>query len=250
MAGVVLALFSILLLLSNFIDLRLGFVQLVIAFVCISFLSGYAILNVFNITKYFSKVETIILSFIFSFIFSGFSSLFVIFIDEHTRGIILSSIFFLTGVSLIIKQLKKKEKRYSTKPNSLSRKIDIFAIILSISFYCFFFYLIYPNATLLPDLDISRHYSYSAILSKSPDLYTGFNYLLFHSYSATLYVLSGLNQKIIYVQTLPVLLNLLLPLSIYVLAKRYFEGIDKRIPSLAIIFYLFLAIFHLYIIPI
>ncbi|WP_134482625.1 hypothetical protein [Candidatus Nitrosocosmicus franklandus] len=153
----------------------------------------------------------------------------------------------MIGIALVIKALKRIDtkdlslRNHLSKPSSFSKKTDVLAIMLCISFYCIFNFAMYPDATLIPYADTSRHYNHSSILSVFPDLYTHFNYLLFHSYSATLDVLSGMNQKMTDIQTIPILLNLLLPLSIYVLTKRFLSNIDKRIPALATIFYTFFS---------
>ncbi len=251
-AGIILIIFSSVLLISNALDVvDSNIIQLVLAFICISFLSGYCLLKIFNLSQYFSKLESIVLSFIASFVFSGFSSLFLIYVEEQTRSGILSFIFIVVGIIFIIKELRRRKKEWIyndknvdavvSRPSSFLNKIDILAIILCISFYCFFFYLTYPSAALMPDVDISRHFLYADILSSTPDLYTTFSYLLFHSYDAALHVLSGSDQKIADIQTIHIVLSLFLPLSIYVLAKRFLASIDKRIPALATIFYTFFS---------
>jgi hypothetical protein len=251
LAGITLIIFSSVLLISNALDFGSNIIQLALAFLCISFLSGYCLLGTCNLIQYFSRLESIILSFITSFVFSGFSLLFLIHLEEHTRDNIFSIIFISTGIIFIVNKSSRQAKGQKLKdfnvhtvvkrPASFIKKIDILAIILCISFYCLFFILLYPNAALLPSADIARHYSYSGILLTSPDVYTGFNYLIFHSYLAALNVLSGMNQPLDHIQTIPIILNLLLPISIYVLGKRFFSSVDKRIPALATIFYTFFS---------
>lgn len=220
-------------------------IQLILSLLVSSVLSGYSLLNIFKIPQYLSKLEVLVLSYLVSFVFSGFCTLSLLSTDEGTRALVIPFLFILIGTFSIISQVKNGG--YETKgdrPNSLSKDIDIIAISLSIIFYIIFFSLTYPNFTLIPGSDMSRHLSNSITLSRTPDLYTGHaSYILFHSFEATLRTLSGFHQSITYFQTIQVVLNLLLPLSVYALAKRFFAKVDKRIPAISVIFYSVLSNF-------
>ncbi len=225
-----------------------GIIQLVLAFLSTSILSGYSLISIFNITKYFSKLEIMILSYLSSFIFSGFITLALLSVDENTRSVITIVFFILVGaISAFLRYFRRKVNgtiaRDGRRPNSLSRNIDIIAIALSIIFYLIFFYYTYPGMVLVPNSDISRHYMDSIILSRTPDLYTGFYYVLFHSFEAALLGVSGFQQTITSFHTIQILLNIFLPASIYALAKRFLEKVDRRIPALSAIFYAVLSNF-------
>jgi hypothetical protein len=226
--------FSSILIFLNIFNMGNSTIRLILAFVCISGLSGYALLNACKLTKYFSKLEIVVLSFLASFILSGFCTLIFLWADEATRSIIIPSVFILLGITSFVRHLKTRN--IATKINSLSKNIDILPIMLSIVFYAISFYYIYPNFTLLHDTDISRYYSDSVILSRTPDLYSGFNYLLFDAFSSTLYILSGMPDVPSFL-TIQIILSFILPISVYVLAKRFLVDVDRRIPAISILFY-------------
>lgn len=243
--------FASFLLFLNLLRIEGGTSQLLLALICSSILSGYVILRIFGISQYLSRLEIAVLSFLLSFIFSGFLTLSLLSVDENTRSIVMPLLFLLPGaVSILLKRRRniKNKGSYTNQPSSLSNNIDILPLALCIIFCIVFYFLTYPNAALLPATDASRHYSYSAILSRTPDVYagnvliagdvySGFGYFLFHAFQASLHIMSGLNQTIIQFQTIQIALNLFLPLSFYILARRFFEDIDKRIPALSTLFY-------------
>jgi hypothetical protein len=236
---------SSILIFLNGLNIEGGMFQLFLAFLCTSILTGYALLNIFKITKYFSKLEVLVLSYLLSFSFAGFSTLSLLSIDERTRSVILPIFFVLLGIISALRRRHAKNNEDSTlrQPNSLAKNIDIFPIALSIIFYLMLFYFIYPGATLLPGSDISRHYNNSIILSRTPDLYTAFSYILFHAFEATFHVLSGLQQTTTSFLTVQIILNVFLPISVYIFAKRFLGDLDRRIPAISTIFYTILSNF-------
>ncbi len=153
------------------------------------------------------------------------------------------------GILSILQTLKSKpliegQPVIIERPCSFSKNIDILAIVLCVAFYILFFMVVYPNAALLPGSDISRHFNLSSILSRSPDLYGGGAvYVLFHAFEAAVLVMSGIQQSVAQVQTVLVVLNVFLPISIYLLAKRFLSDIDKRIPAISVLFYTILSNF-------
>ncbi|HEY7227750.1 MAG TPA: hypothetical protein VH481_06465 [Nitrososphaeraceae archaeon] len=214
-----------------------GYLQLILAFLCASFFSGYALLNIFNVKKMLSRLEVFALSFLLSFIFSGFVTLGSLLVEEHTRSIVIPILYMIIGIVSIVLSTARRGDFINQKQGSFSRNIDFFAVLLSVAFYILFFYSTYPNFSLLAGSDIARHYSSSIILSRTPDLYTQFSYLLFHAFYASIYSLSGFQQSVISIQSILVILNIFLPILVYALAKRFLGNVDRRIPALSTIFY-------------
>src|SRR5438445_3631497 len=231
---------SVVLLVLNQFHIQETFAQPILSLLSTSFLSGYALLNICKIQRYFSKLESYILSYLVSFTFSGFCTLAFLWTDEFSRSLIIPSCFIVLGIFSAIRHTRNKDVVESFKTNSLSKNIDVIAIVFCIIFYVVLFYYFYPSFILVSGTDISRHYRNSLILSRSPDLYTGFNYLLFHSYYASLNVLSGFPAAT-YFESIQIILNLFLPLSIYAFAKRFLGELDKRIPAIAVVFYTILS---------
>ncbi|GEM_PF-5896493 len=238
---IVLIYFASVLIVLNQFNITESTIRLVLAFICTSGLSGYALLNVCRLTKYFSKLEILVLSFLTSFALSGFFTLVLLWSDESIRSIVIPFMFILLGIASYLTHLKIKDVP-SLKINSLSKNIDILPIILCIVFYAISFYYIYPEFTLLHATDISRYYKDAIILSRTPDLYTGFDYILFNSFSSTLNILSGL-PTITSFLTILTTLSSVLPISVYVFAKRFLADIDRRIPAISIVFYTILSNF-------
>ena len=226
-----------------------GVSHLVLAVICTSFLSGHALLNIFRLTHYFSKLEILLFSYLGSFVFSAFLSLLLLPVDESMRTIIMPICYLALGTISILRRYQSKtlnegQPGIIERPCSFSKNIDILAIVLCVAFYILFFIFAYPNAALLPGSDISRHFNYSSILSRSPDLYGGGAvYVLFHAFEAAVLVMSGIQQSVAQVQTVLVVLNVFLPISVYLLAKRFLSDIDKRIPAISVLFYTILSNF-------
>ena len=211
--------------------LSLNGFQLAISLICGSFIAGHLLLRLFTIERYVTRLENILLSFLASFILTGITTMLFIWVNEALRPLIILGIFVAIGFASLLRR-----SNYANSTRSLSKNIDIIALCLPIAFYIIFFVNIYPEFNLIPTSDVSRHYAYSTILSRTPDLYTQFSYVLFHSFEATLNSISGLQNAEDFLTAFATL-NLFFPIAVYALAKRYLETLDKRIPALATIVY-------------
>jgi hypothetical protein len=209
-----------------------GLVQLLLALLCTSLLPGYALLNVSGLRRYFSRVESVVLSYSLSYIFTGLVAFLLLPVssDHHATLILLS----YTGLGVVSMLKHKHQPQFSTL-KSFAREIDLLAIILTTGFYTLSFYFIYPGFALLPGTDISQHYASSIVLGRTPDLYIGSTYLFAHLHESIFITLS--NSSLASVQTALVALNLILPLAFYVMAKVYLEKVDTRLPALATLFW-------------
>ncbi len=220
------------LLIINKLRVQGGLIQLALALLCTSLLSGYALLNIFGLTRYFTRLETVVLSYLFSYTFTGFITLASFSIDENARTLFALSIFIVLGLISAFKHKKHEAPRVS---RSLSKNIYSLALLLAMVFYALSFYFMYPRFALLPGTDISRHYGSSIILSRTPDLYIGSVYLLAHLHQSLFLSLS--NPSMLSAQTALVTLNLMLPLAFYIMAKQYLKKFDARLPTLATLFW-------------
>lgn len=224
---------SLILLIANTFQTSLSLIQLILSLLCTSLLSGYALLNVLGITQYFSALETAVLSYTTSYVFTSFITFVAIILPDVARTFIVLSIFLVLGAVSTLKHIKSKS--CSTNRKSFIKDIDGLAIALTLAFYAFSFYLLYPSFALLPGTDISKHYASSIVLRRSPDVYIGSAYLLAHLHESTFISLS--NSSLTATQTALAMLNLILPLAFYIMAKAYLEKIDARLPSLATLFW-------------
>jgi hypothetical protein len=209
-----------------------GIMQVVLTLLCTSLLPGYALLNVSGLRQYFSRVESVVLSYLLSYIFTGLVAFLLLPVSSDYRAMLILLSYIGLGVSSVLKH--KRQPQLSTR-ESFARKIDLLAIILTIGFYILSLYFIYPGFALLPGTDISQHYASSIVLGRIPDLYIGSAYLFTHLYESIFIILS--NSSLASVQTALAALNLILPLAFYVMAKVYLEKVDTRLPALATLFW-------------
>jgi hypothetical protein len=215
----------------NALHIQGGLIQLVLALLCTSLLSGYALLNIFGLTRY-SRLETTVLSYILSYAFTGFITLAFLPINRDLRALIVLSSFIVLGLTSALKHRRHQASHVS---KSLSKSVDSLALIVAITFYAISFYFMYPGFALLPGTDISRHYASSVVLWRTPELSIDISYLLAHLHESAFISIS--NAPVTFVQTALVTLNLMTPLAFYAMAKSYLENVDARLPAISTMFY-------------
>jgi len=229
--NVLLIISALALLVAEVLHVLGGTLRLILALLVTSILPGYALLNIFGFTRYFSRLETLVLSYIVSYAFMGLLTFILLPISSGMRApLILGSLVVLGVISTL-----KRAPRDIQPRNSFSRSIDILALALAISFYIVSFYLIYPSYALYPDSDISRHYASSIVLWRTPDLYITYTYLLAHLHESVFINLA--DSSLASTQTALATLNLMMPLAFYIMAKQHLEKIDVRLPSIATLFW-------------
>jgi hypothetical protein len=220
------------LLIINVVGIQAGLLQLVLAFLCTSLLSGYALLNVVGLSESFSTLEVLVFSYIVSFASSSILFLFLLPLNLLIRPIILSVFFLALGSFSMIKHLKQPRR---AERESLCKPIDALPLIIAVFFYVIAFFFMYPNYALLPGTDPAVLFSNSVVLNRTPQLYISFNYFFFNLFQASLYSLSTPSIAA-FLSSLQIL-NWVSPLVFYVMAKEHLESIDKRLPSIATVFW-------------
>jgi len=210
----------------------LAIIQLALALLVTSILSGYALLNTFGIVKYFSKLEVLVFSCIFSYILTGFATLTFLPVNQNMRSSLILVVFIVLGVT---SAFKHRKNIINELPRSFSKNIDFLVILVVITFFLLSFTFMYPNFALLSGMDISRHYASSIIMGREPELQASLQYMLFFLHESSFLSLS--NASLIPAQTALVTLNLILPLAFYVMTKSHLERFDSRLPSLATLFW-------------
>jgi len=209
-----------------------GLIRIILALVCTSLIPGYALLNVSGLISYFTRLEGILLSYIFSYVYTALLVLILLPIDGSLRGTLILLSYIVLG---LLSALKHSRRSSTFVKGSFAGRIDILALLLSVAFYVLSFCFIYPSLALRPGSDISQHYASSIVLWRTPELYSAYQYFLAHLQEAAFVTLS--NAPVTTVQTTLVLLNLMIPLAFYAMAKSYMESIDKRLPAVSTIFY-------------
>jgi hypothetical protein len=233
LAGDILLVASALSLLTfNALQIPDGLAQLFLALICTSLLSGYSILSIFGLARYFSKLEKLVVSFILSYAFTAFITLVSLSMNHDTRYIVIIGSFIILGLISII---RRKSIESSSGPRSFSKNIDFLALLVAVALYIMSFCFMYPECSLIPGTDISRHYRSSITLARTPDIYVGSTYLFSHLHESTYLLIS--NTSLASAQTGLVALNLILPFAFYIMAKTYLEKIDPRLPSMSTMFW-------------
>jgi len=225
---------SLSLLFIGHLQVQAELIQLILALLLTSLLSGYALLNISGLNRHFSRLENLVFSYILSYIFTGLITFVLLPLDADLRTTVI--LFGYVGLGLA--SAAKHRQRIIVPdypPRSLTKGIDLIALLLSMGFYALSFYFIYPGFALLPGSDISRHYANSVVLWRTPDLYIGSAYLLANLHESAFFFLSG--SSLVSGQSALASLNFMLPFAFYVMVKRYLEGVDSRLPSLALLFW-------------
>jgi len=220
------------LLLSNLFHLNGGLVQPFLAILLTSLLPGYAILSIFEINRYFSRLENLVLSYLLSYTFTGLVTLVFLPVSQDIRSLVILVSFIFIGV---VSAFKHRKIEPSPMVKSFSKSIDFIVLLLCLTFYALSYTFLYPGYALLPGEDIARHYANSINLWRTPELYSTFPNFLAHLHESAFIALS--NAPVTVVQTTLVLLNLMMPIAFYIMAKNYMEGIDARLPAISTIFY-------------
>ena len=94
---------SVGLLFLNILGMQGGVMQLIMVLLLTSILPGYALLNIFNLNRYFSRLELLVLSYVFSFIFTGLITLIFVFLNENVRLYCIITYVHYIGVSFFSK---------------------------------------------------------------------------------------------------------------------------------------------------
>lgn len=224
---------SLILILLEYFGINGGLIQLILSLVLTGFLCGYGLLNILGMNSNFSRLELFVLSFVVSFLLSGFVFLCLLPFNQVLRTLLFCGVFLFIGLLSMAKHLAFKSE---TARKSLSRPEDLLIISLAIAFYLIIFFSMYPGTALISGNDIAFHFDSSTLLSRTPEFYFSSNYLLQHSFEGSLLSLSG-NIDVVSFQSTLASLIVMLPLIFYVTAKEYLEHIDKRLPSLATLFW-------------
>ncbi|MDY6965808.1 MAG: hypothetical protein SVM80_07550 [Halobacteriota archaeon] len=203
--------------------------------IVISFLPGYALLRLFGLNSHFYRLELLLLSHIFSFIFVAFCTL-VILISEIPITTLYFS-FILIGILSLIRCLKDDEKPALIQIS----KSEALAILISLLCFAIPIVATYPGYSFVAGSDIANNFWQARVLVRSPVMYSESERLLFNLFEGAFLALS--DSTIAVFQTSLAFLILMLPLSFYVMAREYLEQIDDRLPSMALIFWSFLSDF-------
>jgi len=201
-----------------------------IALVCTSFVPGYALMRISGIHSRFSWLEVILFSYLLSYVFTAFGWMFLLVLESQIRSLVFTlAVIALSHLSLLY---SAKQRTVIERPPSFARTVDIAALVLSCTLYLIGIFLIYPGFTFLPNSDVMRHFAWSVVLERTPELYIGYIYLFAHLHQSSLIGLTNVTTAAL--QTTLVFQNLFLPIAFYIACKKLIgHYYNDRVPSIA-----------------
>jgi len=110
---------SLILLFYNSLSLGEGLTRLLLAWLCTSFLFGYALLNLLGVLQYLSRLETIVLSNATSFTATGSIAFLLLLVTQQVRPLIVIAVFLVVGLlsaARHISQPRRFCKKFLCKP--------------------------------------------------------------------------------------------------------------------------------------
>jgi hypothetical protein len=221
------------LLLENIFNLS-NPLNVLLAFVVVSLLPGYVVLRLTRILDSTSLLGALILCYVVSVAFSGILPvLFTPFTLLSSRVAFLVMIAFFSLLPILKDVLFKP-------PVSRTRKIFEFSSIsfltlsIVIGFFALIIILLYPKMNLLPGLDLTGNFANARLFSLSPTLFSSISPSLL-IYESAMYSVS-ISSPEIYLAFLA-FTSVTVILSFYLVAKKYLEEIDSRLPFFATVFW-------------
>jgi hypothetical protein len=213
-------------------------VNVLLAFIVVSLLPGYVILRLTGIFNKVSFLAAIVLSYVLSVALSGFIPvLFPPLIDIGSRFALLFVIALFSTLPIIKDRLIKTEATQRKISVELS-PISLLTLLLTAGFFLITIIYLYPQMGLVPGLDIDRNLTSIQLFSLSPTLISSLN-PSFLIYQAAIYTFS-ISTPILY-QTFMAFTSISVILSFYMMAKKYLEEIDTRLPFFATAFWAFFS---------
>jgi len=220
---------SVSLLLLDLLKLQSTLLLAPLSLLCSSLIPGYVLLRLTNRDANFSWLELFLFSYLLSYTYTALVWLGLLSITESIRTpIFLVVLSFMSHISLLSGRASVSEK---PRPASFARGIDLLVLVFVVGIVAIGIVLIYPGFVYLTGTDMMRHYAFSIVLGRTPDLYTGFVYLFAHLHQSAF--LASASVSLAASQTTLVMLNMFLPVAFYIASKRLLSGVDDRIPSIA-----------------
>jgi hypothetical protein len=208
--------------------------NVLLAFVVVSLLPGYVILRLTRVLNSISSLEAFILSYVLSVALSGIlPALFTPFINLNNRVAFVGLIAFFSTLPILKDWLVKPPVSQGEKTFEVS-SISFLTLSIVIGFFAIIITRIYPQMTLVPGLDSIRDFSEARLFSLSPALFSSISPSLL-IYESAMYSVS-ISSPEVYL-TFLAFTSVTVLLSFYVMAKKYLDEIDNRLPFFATVFW-------------
>lgn len=205
-----------------------------LAFVVVSLLPGYVLLRLINAFHSISYLGAFILSYALSLTISGILP--ILFMPIMTQGNRLSFLGLMVFLSTlpILKDLATKDRipRQKVRLKICFTQLVVFFIV--VAFFSIVIIYLYPQRSLAPGSDMVRNFSSARLWGLSPELFSSV-YPFFHIYQSAIYSISTPSLEVY--QTFLSFTSVSVLLSFYVMAKKYLDEIDNRLPFLATVFW-------------
>ena len=199
-------------------------------------LPGWLIMRYLKIMRYVGFGSTLVLSFLFSIGFSSIIYLAIILVNEEVTAQFLSTVYVTIGIILILSNYIHKSRKYISEVQSKT-SLDLLNLstlaVLSV-FVIFVIFSLYPTISIVPGLDIQRHYAEVEKLDQSPETFSSI-YPWFHFSLAALNELTHLPMNIF--QTIVSLLSIIMIYSFYYMSKAYLANENRYAHLIATIIF-------------
>ena len=222
---------SLFLLLSESLNMEGNLSLLVVTLAMTAFGSGYSLLNLLGMTKYFSKLELMVLSYVMSLLITGLLFFVGIWIPLLKDYILSVPFLFLCLFSAI----KNRIRPNTASRRSFSQPKDLLLILMAVAFYVILYAFLFPKFATSIHTDGSGLYRLSVILPRAPGLFYAMDYVLLLLFQSSVLFLS--KADMISSQIAIGFLPLMLIPACYVMMKEYLEHVDIHLPSLSTLFW-------------
>jgi len=207
---------------------------ILLAFIVVSLLPGYVLLRLINAFHLISYLEAFILSYALSLAISGILP--ILFMPLMTQGNRLGFLGLMVFLSTlpILKDLVTKDKIPTQKVRLKISFTRLVAFFIIVAFFSIVIIYLYPQSSLIPGSDIVRNFSSARLWGLSPELFSS-GYPFFHIYQSAIYSVSIPSLEVY--QTFLAFTSIGVLLSFYIMAKKYLDEIDTRLPIVAAVFW-------------
>jgi len=221
------------LLLMNIFDVFTP-INTLLAFFVVSLIPGYALLRLTDVFSSISYLEAFVLSYTLSLALSSIlPTLFMPIMTQSNRLAFLGSLAFLSALP-IVKDLMTKRAVPEHKMKVAFSFAQLSTLAIVVGFFSIVMIYLYPQMSLIPGYDMVRNFSKARLWGLSPELFSSV-YPFFHIYQSALYSVSTPSLEAY--QTFLAFTSVSVLLSFYIMAKKYLDEIDNRLPFLATVFW-------------
>ncbi len=209
-------------------------VNALLAFIVLSLLPGYVLLRLTNAFDSISCIEALILSYTLSLALNGILPTVFAPITAQNNRLAFLGLLVLFSALPILKDLVTRHAVPEHKMKVAFSFAQLSTLAIVVGFFSIVIICLYPQMSLVPGHDMVRNFSMARLWGVSPELFSSV-YPFFHIYQSAIYSVSTPSLEVY--QTFLAFASVSVLLSFYIMAKKYLDEIDNRLPFLATVFW-------------